>query len=84
MLRKLSFFGVAVGLLGAALMPTSASGCDRHWALSWWGPRDRRPVYYGHRAYHYGYGVYPYGGCYVRALVSTPSGLRVRLVNASY
>jgi hypothetical protein len=86
MFRKLSFVGVAVGLVWAALTPTAASGCDRFWAGRWREPRsgDRRPLYYGRRAYHYRYGVYPHGGCYLRALVSTPAGLRVRLVNACY
>ena len=85
MLRKLSLALVAAVSLGAAaLAPTSASawgGFHGGWHHGWGGPRFfvGGPVYYG--AYGYDYG---YGGCYVRRLVPTPFGPRLRLINSCY
>ena len=86
MLRKLALVTVAAASLGAAaLAPTSASAWGGHgwhgggwhggWHRGWGGPRFfiGGPGYYG-----------GYGGCYVRRLVPTPWGPRIRLINRCY
>jgi hypothetical protein len=86
MLRKLSLVVAAAASLGAAALaptPASAHGWHHGWhhGWGWGGPRFviGGPVFYG-----YGPSYYGYGGCYVRRLVSTPWGLRWRLVNRCY
>ncbi|MGH6741822.1 MAG: sulfur globule protein precursor, partial [Bradyrhizobium sp.] len=77
MFRKLALAAVAAVSVGAAaLAPTPAAAWGWHGGYDggyhhWRGPRfyNGVPVSFG------------YGGCYVRELVPTPWGPRVRLVN---
>jgi hypothetical protein len=81
MLRKLVLGLAAVAALSTtALMSTEASA--KGWKGGW--------HHHHHGHWGHGYGLYVggygpgYGDCYVKRLVSTPYGLRYRIVNVCY
>jgi hypothetical protein len=87
MFRKLALAAAAALSLGAvALAPTAASafygGHGYYHGGGWHGGWHRG--FGGPRFYAGGPGYYGGGGCYVRRVVPTPWGPRVRVINRCY
>jgi len=82
MLRKLVLGLAAVAALSTtSLMSTEASA--KGWKGGWHHHHHHGHWGGGYGLYVGGYGP-GYGGCYVKRLVSTPYGLRYRVVNVCY
>ena len=79
MLRKLTLALAATAALATASLSVGTTPAE-----AWGWKKHHHHFHFGWR--HYGYPMYAgyYGGCYVKRVVYTPWGPRVRLVNRCY
>jgi hypothetical protein len=84
MIRKFALAFAAVAALGTASLVTTTTEASAH---GWHRHHHHHGFWRGGGFRFYGgpaYASYAYGGCYVRRIVPTPWGPRVRVVNICY